>query len=115
LKNAVGASILTAAPGIDSAVEKRMVSHFFFGNGQPFILTSGESARYAQNPLSSEFSFGIGRANPGANGRIDVYDFDPQPWGNRTNFAEVATRGANNIGNTFGGQAFDVFLPTNKQ
>lgn len=79
-------------------------------NGGDFRLTPEETARYLINPMSSEFSYGIGRANPGQNGRIDIYDFDPQPWRNRTFSAEVATRAANVIGNVFGGQPYDVFL-----
>jgi hypothetical protein len=53
--------------------------------------------------------------NSGQNGRIDIYDFDLQPWGNRIFSAEAATRAANVIGTIFGGQPYDVFLSSTAQ
>ncbi len=131
LKNATGAAILTSLPGVDSAVEKRLATQFFFGKGTDFFLTQGETSRL--NSLSKperdpEFNFGIGRLNPDpTSGRIDVFDFDPQPIKLRDNFfgnlfdpsermlenrglkAEFGTRFGNFLGETFGGQSFEVF------
>jgi len=109
VKAGIGASILSAGPGINSDFERQLVGHYFFGNGKNFTMTQGQTCRYNQNPNSSEFDYGIGRANPDSNGRIDRYDFDPQPWGERSLGAEVATRMARHIGGTFGGRPFDVF------
>ena len=45
LRNATGAAIMSSLPGIDSPVEQRLVDQFFFGNGEPFFLTPGETGR----------------------------------------------------------------------
>jgi len=117
-------TILTSLPGVDSPVEQRLAKQFFFGKGKDFFLTQGETSRLNQKPDTSEFNFGIGRLNPGPNGRIDVFDFDLQPFEvdlgntfdpnrsifvNRTPIGEVGTRFGNFIGETFGGEAFDIF------
>jgi uncharacterized protein RhaS with RHS repeats len=109
LKNATGAAILSSLPGVDSVLEKRLAEHYFFGKEEPFYLTQSETDRLNTNVYTSEFNFGIGRLNPSSNGRIDVYDFDPQPWGNRTFIGEVGTRFGDYLGQTFGGAPFEVF------
>ena len=109
LKNAVGASILSAGPGINSNFERQLINNYFFGEGQDFVMSQDQTSRYNQNPNSPEFDYGIGRPNPNSNGRIDRYDFDPQPWGRRTIPAEIATRMGRYIGDMFGGVSFDVY------
>jgi len=113
LKRATGAAIFSALPGVNSGLEKRAVGNFFFGNGAPLILSCGETTRLGQNINSPEFDFVIGRLNPAPNGRIDLFDFDPQPFfGNpnrRSAIGEIGTRIGDFLGETFGGQPFDIF------
>jgi len=109
IRRGLGASILGAAPGINSGFERQLIDHYFFDEGRNFYMSPEQMSRYNQNPNSSEFDYGIGRSNPNADGRIDRYDFDPQPWGNRQWSAEVATRIGRFIGDTFGGVPFDIF------
>ena len=113
LKRATGAAIFNALPGVNSRLEKRAVDNFFFGNGAPLILSCGETKRLGKNINSPEFDFVIGRLNPAPNGRIDLFDFDPQPFfGNpnrRSAIGEAGTRTGDFLGKTFGGQPFDIF------
>lgn len=100
------------APGIDSTVERNLIMHNFFGNGKDFYLTNAETARYAQNPTSSDFNYGIGQPNPGPNDRIDVYDFDNKPWfgpESRGIPNEFSNRGVGFISDIFGGKAFNIY------
>ena len=106
-----------------SPVEERLASHFFFGKGTNFFLTPEETFRLNQNPKTSEFNFGIGKLNSAPNGRVDLFDFDPKPvlirddllafgtdfFTNRTPIGEIGTRFGNYLGETFGGQSFEIF------
>ncbi len=103
----IGAAILGLVPKIDNPIECHLIDHYFYGDGQPFYMTSDETTRYQQNPLTSEFNYAIGSANPDpVTGSIDVYDFN---WGNRPLGPEIATRLGGLVGDLFEGKEFEVY------
>lgn len=95
------------------------MNHFFFGGGQDFFLTQSQTNAILSSPNTAadpQFDFGIGRLNVNPNaGSIDTFDFDPQPFGQRSLVGEIATRTANVIGGApLVGQPFNI-LPAGGQ